>query len=157
MGQYDNGFPWENEQDDDDEKQTGKALRDARDIAAKEARDLKKQLDDVMKQLTERNLKDVLQGKSLNPGLAKWISQDGIDGSDAAKVDEWLTTNAELIGYKPAVPEEQAEPDARAAEFARMQGIQSNALPAGKLSEAAARIANADNIEDINAALRSAR
>jgi hypothetical protein len=155
MGQYDNGFPWEDDENVN-EQQSGKALREARDAAAKEAKDLKKQLDDALKQLTERNLKDVLQEKSLNPGLAKWISQDGIDGSDAAKVDEWLTANAELIGYKPTTPEEPAEADPRAAEFARMQGVQVNALPAGKLSEAASRVANAETFEDVNAALRSA-
>lgn len=155
MGQYDNGFPWEDDQNDN-EQNSGKALREARDKAANEAKDLKKQLEDAMAKLTERNLKDVLQGKSLNPGLAKWMKSDGVTGDDESAVDKWLTENAELIGYKPSTPEEPAETDSRAAEFARMQGVQVNALPAGKLSEAASRVANAETIEDVNAALRSA-
>lgn len=157
MGQYD-GFGFE---DNPNEQETGKTLREARDAAAKEAREAKAELAKLQSQLTERNLKDVLQEKSLNPGLAKWIAQDGIDGSDAAKVDEWLTQNAELIGYKPQdqqSSEGQGAPDARAAEFARMQAAQANALPAGQLSEAFAAIKGADelSIEDVNATLRRA-
>lgn len=153
MGQYDDGFEFE-----DDRQQSGKALREARDAAAKEAKELKEKLEALQSQLTERNLKDVLQGKSLNPGLARFMKADGIDGADESVVDKWLTDNGELIGYKPNVPEEPAEPDARAAEFARMQGVQVNALPAGKLTEAMSRLAAADgdNIADVNAALRSA-
>lgn len=152
MGMYDEGFEFE----DDQQQTTGKALREARDKAAKEAADLRKQLETVQSQLTERNLKDVLQGKSLNPGLARFLKADGIDGSDETAVDKWLTDNGELIGYKPTAPEQPAEEDPRAVEFARMQGVQANALPAGKLTEAAARVAKADSIEDVNAALRSA-
>lgn len=153
MGQYDNGFGFE---DNGSEELSGKALRDARDAAAKEAKDLKAELVKVQKQLTERNLKDVLQEKSLNPGLAKWLAQDGIDGSDTVKVDEWLTANAELIGYKPAAPEEQSAPDARAVEFARMQNTTANALPAGKLTEAFSAVDKAEGIDAMNAALRQA-
>lgn len=154
MGQYDDGFPWENQQDD--EQTTGKALREARDAAAKAATDLKKERDELLGKLAERNLKDVLQGKSLNPGLAKWMKADGITGDDESAVDKWLTDNAELIGFKPAPTEEQTETDSRAAEFARMNGVQVNALPAGKLSEAASRVDKAETFEEINAALRSA-
>lgn len=155
MGQYDNdGFEFED--DNNGQELTGKALRDARDAAAKEARELKTENAKLMKQISERNLKDVLQAKSLNPGLAKWMSVDGIDGSDDTAVEQWLTENAEVIGYKPATPEESSEPDARATEFARMQGSQANALPAGKFSEAAARIENATSIEEANKALREA-
>lgn len=153
MGQYD-GFGFEDA--NQTEELTGKALRDARDAAAKEAKDLKNELVKVQKQLTERNLKDVLQEKSLNPGLAKWLANDGIDGSDTAKVDEWLVANAELIGYKPNVPEEPAAPDVRQAEFAKMQNLQANALPAGKLTEAYSALDKAEGIDQMNAALRAA-
>lgn len=154
MGQYDDGFEWEDQSNT--EQNSGKALREARDKAANDARELKKQLDEALAKLTERNLKDVLQGKSLNPGLAKWMKADGVTGDDDKAVDTWLSENAELIGYKPTVTEEPAEPDARAAEFARMNNVQVNALPAGKLSEAASRIAKAESVEDVNAALRAA-
>lgn len=155
MGQYD-GFGFEDE--NQNEQESGKALRDARDAAAKEAKDLKAELAKLQGQLTERNLKDVLQGKSLNPGLAKWIAQDGVDGSDTAKVDEWLTANAELIGYKPAgSSEEPGEEDPRAAEFRRLQGVQDNALPAGKFTEAASQIDTAEDIASVNKILEQAR
>lgn len=154
MGQYDEGFQWEEQTGN--EQNSGKALREARDKAAAEAKDLKTQLDEALAKLTERNLKDVLQTKSLNPGLAKWMKADGVTGDDDSAVDKWLSENAELIGFKPAAPEEQPEQNARAAEFARMNNIQANALPAGKLTEAASRVAKAETIEDINAALRSA-
>ena len=153
MGQYD-GFGFED--DNQTEELTGKALREARDAAAKEARDAKAENAKLQKQLTERNLKDVLQDKSLNPGLAKWLANDGVDGSDVAKVDEWLVANAELIGYKPKDSEEQAAPDARQAEFARMQNLQANALPAGAQSEAYAALDKAEGIDAMNAALRQA-
>lgn len=154
MGQYD-GFGFED--DNQNEQESGKALREARDAAAKEAKDLKTELGKLQSQLTERNLKDVLQGKSLNPGLAKWIAQDGIDGSDPAKVEEWLTTNAELIGYKAGTPDGPGEEDPRAAEFRRMQGAQDNALPAGKFTEAASQIEKAEEIADVNKILAQAR
>lgn len=155
MGQYDEGFQWEEQTGN--EQNSGKALREARDKAAAEAKDLKTQLDEALAKLTERNLKDVLQGKSLNPGLAKWIAQDGIDGSDPAKVEEWLTTNAELIGYKAGTPDGPGEEDPRAAEFRRMQGAQDNALPAGKFTEAASQIEKAEEIADVNKILAQAR
>lgn len=154
MSQYDDGFDFE----DDNRQQSGKALREARDAAAKEAKELKEKLEALQSQLTERNLKDVLQAKSLNPGLARFMKADGIDGGDETAVDKWLTDNGELIGYKPDVPDSQPEQDARATEFARMQNVQANALPAGKLTEAMSRLAAADgeNLDEVNAALRSA-
>lgn len=155
MDQYGN-FEFEDEQG----QETGKGLRDARDAAAKEAKEAKAELAKLQKQLTERNLKDVLQSKSLNPGLAKWIAQDGVDGSDPAKVDEWLSSNAELIGYKPNInsTEEQGEPDARAAAFERMQGVQQNALPTDKFTEAVSAL-NGDkelSFEEASQVLRRA-
>lgn len=153
MGQYDDGFAWEDQ--NNTEQNSGKALREARDKAVKEAREMQTKLDEALAKLTERNLKDVLQGKSLNPGLAKWMKADGVTGDDESAVETWLSENAELIGYKPT-PEEPAGTDSRADEFARMNNIQTNALPAGKLSEAAARVNAAESYEDVNAALRSA-
>lgn len=154
MGQYD-GFGFEDE--NQNEQESGKALRDARDAAAKEAKDLKAELAKLQGQLTERNLKDVLQQKELNPGLAKWMSVDGVDGSDESKVDAWLSENAALIGYKPKSAEESREEDPRAAEFRRMQGAQDNALPAGKFTEALSQIEKTEEIADVNKILAQAR
>lgn len=156
MGQYD-GFEFEDGEDGETGNESGSDLRKARDAAAKKAKDLETKLAELTKQITERNLKDVLQTKNLNPGLAKWMSVDGIDGSDATKVDAWLTENGALIGYKPEASEEQGEPDARAADFARMHNAQANALPTGKFSEVAAEINKATTVDEANAALARAR
>lgn len=160
MGQYD-GFEFE---DGTPGELTGKALRDARDAAAKEAKDLKAELAKLQSQLVERNLKDVLQGKSLDPRLARFMKSDGIDGSDDAAVDKWLTDNGDLVGYKPAgAPDETQEPDALASEFARMNNVQANALPPNKFSEVMAGIEKATagtnnqglvNVDGVNAELR---
>lgn len=161
MGQYD-GFEFEDENGDQG-NESGGDLRKARDAAAKKAKDLEDKVTALTKQLTERNLKDVLQTKSLNPGLAKWMAVDGIDGSDVAKVDTWLTDNAALIGYKPAASDESDAPDERAAEFARMQNAQANAMPAGKFTEVVANINKATatgheiSIDAVNAELARAR
>lgn len=152
MGQYD-GFEFE---DENGEQLSGKALREARDKAANEAKDLKKQLDAALSQLTERNLKDVLQEKSLDPRLARFLKADGIDGSDAAKVDTWLSENGDLVGYTPKTPEVPGEADPRAEAFARMQNVQANALPAGQLTEAYSAVDKAESFADVNAALRRA-
>lgn len=152
MGQYD-GFEFEDENGGQG-NESGGDLRKARDAAAKRAKELESQLAELTKQLTERNLKDVLQAKNLNPGLAKWISADGVDGSDESKVDEWLNTNGALIGYKPEAPE---EPDGRAEAFEKFANAQSNALPAGKLSEVEAGIAKAETFEQMNAELARLR
>lgn len=156
MGQYD-GFEFEDDENGDQGNESGGDLRKYAKAAAKKAKDLEDQVALLTKQITERNLKDVLQTKSLNPGLAKWMSVDGIDGSDAAKVDTWLTENAALIGYKPEASEESPAPDARAADFARMQNAQANALPAGKFSEVTAEINKATTVDEANAALARAR
>lgn len=159
---YNDGFDFE----DDKNSETGKALREARDAAAQRAKDLEKQLTEITDKLTERNLKDVLQAKTLNPGLARFMKADGIDGSDETKVDEWLTTNGELFGIKPNdAPAGAGEPDARQAEYTRMSNVQVNALPADKFSEAKAGIEQATstnnnqgliNLDDVNEHLRRA-
>lgn len=154
MGQYD-GFEFE-DQNGGQGNESGSDLRKARDEAARKARELESQVAQLQKQLTERNLKDVLQAKNLNPGLAKWMSVDGVDGSDESKVDEWLTSNAALIGYKPEAPEEPAD-DGRADAFAKFANAQSNALPAGKLSEIQAGIEKAEGFEQMNAELARLR
>lgn len=156
MGQYD-GFEFEDDENGGQGNESGSDLRKARDAAAKRAKELETKLADLTKQLTERNLKDVLQTKNLNPGLARWMAVDGIDGSDESKVDEWLTTNSSLIGYKPEASEESGEPDARAADFAKMQQASANALPAGKLAEVEADINKATTFEEANAALARLR
>jgi hypothetical protein len=155
MGQYD-GFEFEDENGGQG-NESGSDLRKMRDAAAKRAKDLEAQLADLTKQLTERNLKDVLQTKNLNPGLAKWISADGVDGSDESKVDEWLTANAALIGYQPGASEEPPENDDRQAAFAKFANAQNNALPAGKLTEVAAGIEKAEGFDAMNAELARLR
>lgn len=156
MGQYD-GFEFEDGENGNTGNESGSDLRKARDAAAKKAKDLETELSTLKAQLTERNLKDVLQARTLNPGLAKWMSADGIDGTDGAKVDAWLTENAALIGYTPKTPEEQKVPDERAADFARIQNAQANALPAGKFTEIAAAVDKAEGIDAMNEVLARAR
>lgn len=156
MGQYD-GFEFEDGENGNQGNESGSDLRKARDAAAKKANDLEAKVTELTKQLTERNLKDVLQSKSLNPGLAKWMSADGIDGSDTTKVDAWLTENGALIGYTPQATEEQQAPDERAADFARIQNAQANALPAGKFTEMEALVNKAETVDDVNAILAKAR
>jgi hypothetical protein len=155
MGQYD-GFEFEDENGAQG-NESGSDLRKARDAAAKRAKDLEDKVAELTKTLTERNLKDVLQTKNLNPGLAKWISADGVDGSDESKVDEWLTSNAALIGYTPAASEEPPENEDRAAAFAKFANAQANALPSGKLTEIEAAINGAEDLDSVNAALARAR
>lgn len=155
MGQYDGfGFEDENENQND---QSASALRKAHDAAVKKAQEMEAKMNELAGQLSERNLKDVLQQKDLNPGLAKWMSKDGVDGSDESKVDAWLTENAALIGYKPKESaDDQGEPDARADAFNRMQSVQQNAMPAGKLTEALSQINSASDIAEVNAILKRA-
>lgn len=155
MGQYD-GFEFEDENGGQG-NESGSDLRKARDAAAKRAKELESQLAELTKQLTERNLKDVLQTKNLNPGLARWMAVDGVDGSDESKVDEWLNTNGALIGYQPAASEEPPENEDRAAAFAKFANAQNNALPAGKLAEIESAVDKATDINEVNAALARAR
>lgn len=156
MGQYD-GFEFEDGENGNSGNESGSDLRKARDAAAKKAQELETKLAELTKQLTERNLKDVLQSKSLNPGLARWMSADGVDGSDTTKVDAWLTENGALIGYTPEATEEQHGNDDRAADFARIQNAQANALPAGKFTEMESLVNKAESIDDVNAILAKAR
>lgn len=149
---------YEDEDGNDDEQQgkrSGKDLRSQLEGSLAENSELKKQLGKLQQQVSVTALKDVLQEKGLNPALGKWIVKDEVDPADNAAVDAWLSENGSLFGYTPKAPEEQDAPDERAADFARMQGAQANALPAGnRLQELERRIQASDGSpEEVQAIL----
>jgi len=149
MGYDNDGFDFE---DDERDSKSPKELRDAQRAAAKRAKELEAQVQQLSKQLAERNLKDVLEDKGLRPGLAKWIAKDEVDTSDQAAVEAWLVANQEEFNYSlgdgssndsdddAGSDEEQ---DDTAAEFTRMQAASNGALPPNKYVEAEAQIKKA--------------
>jgi len=153
-------------EDDDNEFEnpgSPKALREAQRSAAKRNKELEAQLAKLTAQLGERNLKDVLESKGLNPALGRFIIKDGIDATDTAAVDAWLGENGSLFGFTPtdASPAEgehgsSAEPDGLeelAAAQARMQDASLGALPDDRISQARAEMTGAKSLADIQASL----
>lgn len=135
-------------------------VRAAGKAAAKRAKDLEAQLAKLTAQLGERNLKDVLESKGLNPALGRFIVKDGIDATDTAAVDAWLGENGSLFGFKPtdATPAEggSAEPDGLeelAAAQAQMQNASLGALPNDKYAQARTEIKGSKTIDEAQAAL----
>lgn len=135
-------------------------VRAAGKAAAKRAKELEAQLAKLTAQLGERNLKDVLESKGLNPALGRFILKDGIDATDTAAVDAWLGENGSLFGFKPAdatPAEEQApEPDGLeelAAAQAQMQNASLGALPNDRAAQARTEIKGAQSIDELQAAL----
>lgn len=156
---YNDDEDFEGFEDDNGQQNTMAEVRKWGKAQAKLAKELEQKLADANLKLAQSALKDVLQGKNLNPGFAKWIVADGVDASDEKAVDAWLSDNAALIGYKPASPDESGAPDERAAAFAKMQEAQAGALPNGKLDDLAARLAKVDgnDIDAVQAILAEAQ
>lgn len=168
MGMYDDdGFGY----DDDEREQGPKALREARAAAVKRARELEAQVAKLSEQLAARNLKDVLAEKGLRPGLARVISREDVDTTDAAAIEAWLSSpeNQEDFGFSLEADastdggEEggsEEEQDPVAAEYQRMQDASSGAMPTSRFQEAEAQIRKAGakagpdgNLAEIQAAL----
>lgn len=158
MGMYDDeGY-------DDYEPGTGRSngggLRKQLEEALAKNRELTSEVGKLRGQVTVTTLKDVLQKRSLKPGLAKWMAKDEVDPSDEKAVDAWLQENADTFDVNPVqVSDGQPSgPDDRAAEFAAFQGAQTNALPAdnSKLASAAKLLDSATSDAEIQAALNAA-
>jgi hypothetical protein len=152
--------------DDDDfenEDRSPKALREAQKAAAKRAKELEAQVTKLTSQLAERNLKDVLESKGLNPALGRFIIKDGIDATDQAAVDAWLGENGSLFGFKPT-EDSPAEGDSGEADSleelaeaqARIQGASRGSLPDDRFQQAATEIKGGKSLDEIQAALNRA-
>lgn len=159
---------------DDDELDEGqggspKALREAQKAAAKRAKELEEQVNKLTSQLAERNLKDVLESKGLNPALGRFIIKDGVDATDQAAVDAWLGENGSLFGFKPQDASPAGEPEGPAdfdvaadptgelaAQYARMQSASQGALPNDRFQQATTELSGAKSLEDIQAVLNRA-
>lgn len=160
MTGYDyDGFDYDDEERD---AKSPKELRDAQKAAAKRAKDLEAQVAKLTAQLGERNLKDVLERKGLNPALGRFIVKDGIDATDTAAVDAWLGENGSLFGFKPtdanSTPAEEQGPESDgleelAAAQAQMQNASLGALPNDRAAQARTEIKGAQSINELQAAL----
>lgn len=157
------GYDYDGFEDDDEFEGQGnspKALREAQKAAAKRNKELEAQLAKLTAQLGERNLKDVLESKGLNPALGRFIVKDGIDATDTAAVDAWLGENGSLFGFKPtdATPAEEQGPESDgleelAAAQAQMQNASLGALPNDKYAQARTEIKGSKTIDEAQAAL----
>jgi hypothetical protein len=155
MGYDNDGFDFE---DDERDSKSPKELRDAQRAAAKRAKELEVQVQQLSKQLADRNLKDVLEDKGLRPGLARVISKDGVDATDPVAIEAWLNdpANQEDFAFSVAAGDDGSSNDSdddagsdeeqdteTAAEFTRMQAASNGALPPNKYVEAEAQIKKA--------------
>jgi hypothetical protein len=157
-------------EDDDyqDERVNGpKALREALAAAKKALKERDARLEQLTSQVASRNLKDVLESKSLRPGLAKTIAAEGVDTTDPAAIEAWLSDggNQEDFGFSlPAAGASPAEGELEeadgledlAAAQARMQDASLGALPDDRFQQARTEITGAKSLDEIQASLNRA-
>lgn len=148
---------WYDDEDENTETSTGpKALREALDKAKAELKSLTERAVKAERKLGEKSLTDVLQKKSLNPGLSKWILKDDVDPSDEKAVDKWLEENADIFGFQLNSSDESGAPDEREAELAKMNESQAKALPSDTtFEEIQRRIRAAKDDAEVDAILAS--
>lgn len=161
MGLYDDDEGYDDFDEGTGQKPTGiQQLRAAQKKAAKEAEALREQNAKLHAQLTRFTLRDVLEKKSLRPGLARAMVADGVDASDDNAINQWLANPSNQEDYAFSLAQGGGSPQGQsgsnpAADFAAFQNAQSNALPAdhSKLSEAARLMDAASSDEEVAAAL----
>lgn len=162
-----NDYDGFDDDEDQEERSNGpKALREALAAAKKQLKERDERLEQLTSQVAKRNLKDVLESKSLRPGLAKTIAAEGVDTTDPAAIEAWLTdaSNQEDFGFSMAAADSPAEGDSAgadgleelAAAQARMQDASLGALPDDRIQQARTEITGAKSLEDIQASLNRA-
>lgn len=130
----------------------------------KQIKDLQKKLDaaekerdDARKSASDYQVRDVLTEFGLTEKrdlerVPRWLKADGIDLTDKAAVDAWLTENGDALGYKP---QEVSEEDRQAAHgMSRIAVAESQGTPSSQRAEIEAEIAGAATADELTAVLK---
>lgn len=155
-----------NDWDDfDDESGDGselvKKLRNQLKQANKRNSELEAAQEGLAKKVRQREVKDVLDAKGVNPKIARWVLADVEDPTEES-VTEWLVENGELFGVtgvdgaegaRQTVPKGMSVEDIAAQRSINQFVDQTDTAGASTTQEQALAIENADNLEDLMKAI----
>lgn len=117
---------WDNDDDLDlyqeannDETNGIKDLRKAKKADEKRIKELTERLEKFERQERESTVVKVLESKGVNSKAARLILKD-LDEVNEEAVNNWLTENGDIVGYKPEVEQPADKPNVR--EFSRQDG-----------------------------------
>lgn len=121
------------EYDDDDQQgntPTPKALRDALAKANKELEKLREANADLSKKAGEATLSSIFKDKAVPANIQRWMKRDEVDPTPEA-VDKWLEENGADFGWKPGGEQPAGEPPEgkQTAEEAPAPAVQSVLSP----------------------------
>ena len=150
---------WDDEDDelDTDQNLGGddlvKKLRKAKRADEKRIKELTEQLEGLTKVQRERTVKEVLEQKGVNPKAARIILKD-LDEVTEGSIDDWLSDNGDLFGYKPEVAERADSVDR--ATLRQQDVITQGAMTPSRSEDIEARMdGDFESQEDFIAFLRS--
>lgn len=132
-----------------DDSHLVKDLRKQLKDAQSRAKQFEEELGQYRSQLRERTVAEVLQAKGVNPKVAKFLPSD-VEGDEA--IQAWLDENADLFGVIPE-PSEPAVSDEARTELSRANAMTAMSVSPDKVTDLENQIANANSVEEINAAL----
>lgn len=117
---------WDNDDDLDlyqeannDETNGIKDLRRAKKADEKRIKELTERLEKFERQERESTVAKVLESKGVNSKAARLILKD-LDEVNEEAVNNWLSENGDIVGYKPEVEQPADKPNVR--EFSRQDG-----------------------------------
>ena len=101
--------------DDDNEQQSGGALRAQLEKALKDLKAVQDENAKLSASVKSATLETVLRDKGIPPKIQRWLKRDDVEPT-ADAVDKWLAENGEDFGWKPRssaeTPEgEQSKPE----------------------------------------------
>lgn len=126
-----------------------KDLRKQLKEAQQRSKQFEEELGQYRTQLRERSVAEVLQAKGVNPKVAKFLPSD-VEGDEA--IQAWLDDNADLFGVVPE-PQESAVSEEARTELSRANAMTARSVSPDKVVDIENQIANANSVEEINAAL----
>lgn len=123
----------------------GKGLRAQLEAALAANKAMSEQLSEFKTKSHQLEVKSVLEARGVNPKIAKFI------GDDVTDVDAWLTENQDVFGFTvgQGTGEPNVSPDV-VQQTQRLQNLTQSSVPAGKVEDLQARMANAKNDAELN-------
>jgi hypothetical protein len=88
--------------DDDDQQQSGGALRAQLEKALKDLKAVQEENAKLSANVKTATLENLLRDKQVPPNIQRWMKRDGVEPT-AEAVDKWIAENGEDFGYKPGV------------------------------------------------------
>jgi len=151
MAEYDDNY----DNYEGDSESLVKDLRKQLKQLSKEKSELSQELQSVQSQQREQKVSSILESKGISTKVAKFIPEDLLDEDGIAS---WLEENGDLFGAAPVAAETVDTPNSAERSSAdRLRSLSENASTPSKVDDIAAKLANAQSDDEINAIWADAR